>query len=167
MKKGNKIFAVVFSLIGVSIIGSASYILTSYFDRRNNDLFDAIEIKDVDRVISSECDLGILNPGESKTQTIEVRSLLSVSASYTMSLKSNSLTEGLSKYFHVGIAVGEEDNSYPMDTALQSGDLVKRKLLPKEKDEIVFSYSLADDVPEEYIGNTFGFEISLKANATL
>lgn len=168
MVTGQKVFASILSIISVVTIASATYIGVSYANRNKNGLYEAIEITNTDNPISSELDLGVIYPGETKKQTIKVTSKLAYSVNYTVDFEGNTLSDA-AKYIDVKAEIdGETICSSLMSVILENEEkIMKRKLSSHDSEEVLFSYTLINDIPEEIVNKTISFDVVFLAKATI
>lgn len=162
MAKKGIILTILGSIFALAIAGGLSYVGFSNYYKPVQGNIDVIEISQENMVGSFEYDFGIVSPGESKEQRIQVSSIANSNLDYQISI--NGESQLAFQYIDVNVHIGEEKvYSSLLFGCVNQGSLFKRALAPSSKEEIIFTYSLKDDIPEEIMGENVAFEITFSA----
>ncbi len=127
---------------------------------------EAIQLSVIGSAVSSDSDLGKLQPGESKTQTFSVTSLIDMKVTVFLGFTTKEKNDA---YEYVGVSVQSDDesNEGTLSEFTSGKKDLHFHLSKKETKEIGIIYKLADDIPESIIGKSLNFTVTFDANSGL
>lgn len=164
MNKVNKIFLSLTSIALIGALASGIYLLFAKYKVKGKEI---IQITNVRSSLTTECNLGIISPGESKEQTFLVESLVDkdVTCSFKFEIsKENKATD----YITINASMGDESLVNKTFTeSLNTTFSFKNSIKEKESKDLVVKYTLAKDIPDEIIGAHLDFTFVFETNAFL
>ncbi len=131
-----------------------------------NDEQEAIQLSLLDSVVSSDSDLGKMNPGDSKTQSFSVTSLIDMKTTIFVGFVSNEKNDAYD-YVNVRIAVGEGSKEGKLTEFISGVKDYHFHMNPKETKKLDITYSIKDDVPENILGTSLNFSVTFDAHSAL
>lgn len=171
--KGRKlVFTVLASVLGLSAVGSFSYLMVRKYMPVNSEVSsinpDRVEIKSEKLVSRSDKNLGVLNTGETKSQKILISSDIDFTSYYSLAFFSESAPSvckniTLNVYRDDGFVVSER-----MDKVLNNEDFViEGRIAPKEETEIRIDYVLDEDISKDCVNQKVDFSVVVNARNVL
>lgn len=165
MTKKAIILTTALSFLGILIVGSLSFVGFSNYYQPQGGNIDVLDITDGNISGSFGCYFGIVQPGESKEQRIKINSLSSVNLDYAISFIGDE--EGLKVCDLITAKIetgnGEKVYSSILSECINKEAIITRSLGPSSSEDLIFSYQLKEDIPEELIGKEATFSVSLSA----
>lgn len=160
MKGRTKILALSFSLVGACCIGLFSFLMVKKYS--HGDDMEAVEISSEDTKTVLRYDLGVMETGEEKTQTIDITSLVDFPILYTVSFSKEKESIAF-EYLNLTCYIdGKEMVTMKLKDSFSYGNVFEKSMSSK-REQLKFRYVLADDIPEEMLGEDVHFNIHIEA----
>ena len=136
-------------------LGSGIYLLIAKNGVKGTEL---IQVTNVNSTLTTECNLGVISPGETKEQGFIIESLVDKDISFGISS-----IEKACNYINLNASI--EDETIVNKKFLDSFDTTysyKKKIKKNESKELIVQYTIAKDIPNEIIGTQLDFNSNIR-----
>mgnify|MGYP006921168855 FL=1 len=160
MKGRTKVLALSFSLVSACCIGLFSFLMVKKYS--HGDDMEAVEISSEDTKTVLRYDLGVIETGEEKSQTIDITSLVDFPIFYSVRFTKEKECVAFD-YLNLTCYVnGKEMISMKLKESFAYGNIFEKRMSSKHE-QLKFTYVLADDIPKEMLGEDVHFNIHIEA----
>lgn len=151
----NKVLLSITCVALLGALGSGIYLLIAKNRVKGKEL---IQVTNVNSTLTTECNLGVISPGETKEQGFIIESLVDKDISFWISS-----IEKACNYINLNASI--EDETIVNKKFLDSFDTTysyKKKIKKNESKELIIQYTIAKDIPNEIIGTHLDFNSNIR-----
>lgn len=164
MNKVNKVLLSITCVALLGALGSGIYLLIAKNRVKGKEL---IQVTNVNSTLTTECNLGVISPGETKEQGYIIESLVDKDISFSLRFEISSI-EKACNYINLNAYIEDETIvNKKFSDSFNTTYSYKKKIKKNESKELIIQYTLAKDIPNEIIGTHLDFTLILQTNAFL